>query len=160
QAIISANTTGGPGSTITFTVAGTINLASSLPPIGPDIVTISTGGNAVTINGNNLHQALFVVPGATSLAISSNLSLFQVASIGGRGGWGLGDGGGGGLGAGAGLFVGDGRSVDITGLSFATCSAVGGAGGNATGAGNGGGGGGGMSQGNGGNTGGASGGGG
>src|SRR5579863_6648984 len=123
QAIIDANVTGGPGSTITFTVPGTINLASSLPPIGPDITTIDTGGNAVTINGSNLYQAFFVVPGATSLSIGSNLSLSQVASVGGSGGSGLGDGGGGALGAGAGVFVGTGTTVDIAGLSFANCSA-------------------------------------
>ena len=152
QAIIDANTAGIPGSVIQFTTGGTITLLSSLETIGPSIMLIDTNGNAVTIFGNNMYQALFVGPGVPVLTIQSNLSISQTASVGGDGGGMGGNGGGGGLGAGGGLFVSDGTVVMVTGLSFANCQAIGGDGGVQTIAGNGGGGGGGMSEGNGGDS--------
>jgi len=152
QAILDANANGA-GSTITFSVAGTITLASPLPPIGTNITTINTSGNAVVINGAGLYQAFFVAPGATTLTISNNLTLSNTASVGGAGGAGAGNGAGGAVGAGGGLFVGNGATVNLTGVSFSGCSAKGGAGGNATATGSSGGGGGGMNRGIGGSSG-------
>ncbi|MBS0604993.1 MAG: autotransporter domain-containing protein [Verrucomicrobia bacterium] len=155
-----ANRLGGPGSTITFMagLSGTINLHNSLPPIGPNIVSISSNSNAVVIDGNSTFGAFYFAPLAsqpvTPVTIGSTFQVLNAASIGGNGGAGVSDGGGGALGAGGGLFVADNTNVAISGLSlFSGCFAKGGNGGstaNSTYAG--GGGGGGMNGGTGGST--------
>jgi fibronectin-binding autotransporter adhesin len=143
QAILDANANGA-NSTITFTLGGTINLASSLPALNGNTTTIGTGANVVIVDGQSLYSGLFYQPASgTTLAISGNLTFSDMLSIGGAGGSGAGNGAGGAMGAGAGLFVSHG-TVSITGLTFMNCQATGGAGGNATAVGNTGGGGGGM----------------
>jgi hypothetical protein len=116
-------------SNILFSIPGTITLVDSLPPIGPNITSISSNGNAIVINGQNLNQVFFIQTGA-SLSIGSAISVQNGASIGGAGGAGTGNGGGGALGAGGGIFVADGASVTVQGISFNDCQAAGGAGGN------------------------------
>ncbi|MGC1879288.1 MAG: autotransporter-associated beta strand repeat-containing protein [Rhabdochlamydiaceae bacterium] len=152
--INSANTVGGPGSTITFApgVSGTITLLSPLPPIEQNITSINANGNAVMIFGNSMFPAFFVAQsGGGTLTIGGNFQVVNGASIGGTGGMGN-NGGGGALGAGGGLFVSQGSNVTIQGVSFVNCFAQGGNGGGITGAPGGGGGGGGMGGGTGGSS--------
>lgn len=125
-----ANLNPGPN-TIQFGIGGTIILAQSLPPMNPNIGTVTSNGQTVTINGGNLFQPFFALPG-TSLTIGNNIAIVGGASIGGAGGnssLGGGGGGGGALGAGGGLFVAPGAHVILQGVSFATCHVAGGDGG-------------------------------
>jgi len=147
----------GISNSITFNVAGTIDLASPLPPISHFVTGIELNSNAVTINGGNASQALFVYESGASFALTNNggatggLTLQNAASRGGTGGGGTFSGGGA-LGAGGGLFVAPNTTVTVQSVSFSDCQAVGGVGGGVIGStGAGGGGGGGMNGGNGGN---------
>src|SRR4051794_31159673 len=63
QAIEDANTTTG-ADTITFSVSGTIVLASTLPAINDDL-TIDGTGQSVTVSGNNAVQVIAVNGGKT-----------------------------------------------------------------------------------------------
>ncbi len=63
QAITDANAHAG-SDTITFTVSGTITLASSLPNI-TDHLTINGTGQSVTVSGNDLHRVMYVGGGKT-----------------------------------------------------------------------------------------------
>ena len=148
-----ANT--GTGNTITFNIAGTITLSSSLPPITSNITSINIDGNAVVINGQSSFQSFFVQPGASTFTLMNSMSptgglTLNTASVGGNGGALTRSGGGGALGAGGGLFVGTGTTVTIQGVAFNDCLAQGGAGAASTGNVTGGGGGGGMNGGTGG----------
>ncbi len=141
-----ANVAGGVNS-IAFSVNGTVNLTQSLPPIGGTLLTLT--GNPNTINGQNLHEALFVNPG-TNVNIAL-LNIQNTVSQGGNGGNGGSNGGGGALGAGGGIFVSPGSGALISAITFSNCAAKGGNGGDSTTAlASGGGGGGGMNEGNGG----------
>jgi autotransporter-associated beta strand protein len=155
QAILSGNTTVG-SNTIVFNpgVSGIITLMSPLPPIGSNIsgasiASISTNGNSIIINGQNLYSVFFVAQPSAPVTIGTNIQVMNGASIGGSGGIGTHNGGGGALGAGGGIFVAPGSTLTVQGFNYSMCFAQGGDGG-ATGAGNGGGGGGGMSGGTGG----------
>ncbi len=156
-----ANTTTGPN-TIAFSSGGTLTLTQSLPPIGPNISSISSGGSTVIIAGGTTFQPFFILPATGSPPVAPTVSItgtFTVtgASVGGSGGGGGYGGGGGALGAGGGIFVANGSTVTLQGVSFTGCSAVGGTGGSGSGVPSvsgpfGGGGGGGMNGGTGGNT--------
>ncbi len=61
QALTNANAAAG-ADTITFSVSGTITLASVLPDITDD-VTIDGSGQKVTISGNDLYRVLVVTSG-------------------------------------------------------------------------------------------------
>jgi hypothetical protein len=63
QAILDANTIAG-ADTITFSVSGTITLASTLPAIG-DELTIDGTGQSITISGNNAVQVMVANSGTT-----------------------------------------------------------------------------------------------
>ncbi len=125
---------------------GNITLASALPEI---TTGVSIVGNGQTISGANSYRIFFVDAGSSGSVSISNLTLADGLAHGGIGN----SSGGGGAGLGGALFVNTGN-VTITDVSFASNSAIGGAGGplnNYGGAVVGGGGGGGMG-GNGGNN--------
>jgi len=69
QAILDANAAGGDDS-ISFTVAGTITLASALPTITDNTTITGPGTNLLTISGNNTVR-VFTVEAATTNTISS-----------------------------------------------------------------------------------------
>src|ERR1019366_6206699 len=87
QAITNSNTAGGTN-TITFTVGGTITLASELPVI-TSAVTINGGGNNPTVSGNNQFRVFFVDAPSATINIS-NLTIANGHANGGNGGGGTG----------------------------------------------------------------------
>jgi len=117
-AIILANAT--PGSTITFSVGGTITLTSELPVI-TGAVTINGNGNSPTISGNNTYRVLFVdAPSASAVQIS-NLTIANGQATGGSGA----AAGGGGMGAGGAIFAMSGNvTLTNVGLSGNTAAAA------------------------------------
>jgi hypothetical protein len=77
QAIIDANTAD-TADTITFSVSGTITLASALPTIiDTGVLVIDGTGQAVTISGNSLHRVLEV-------SSASTVSLIRLTIVGGN----------------------------------------------------------------------------
>lgn len=125
QAIINTNA-GASGDTITFTVSGTISLASPLPPVLQKNVTMDTNGNTITVNGGTSYSGLFIWPQSSASTFTLNNSTggsftATTASVGGGG-----NGGGGALGAGGGIFVGENNTVNIQGITFTNCLAKGG----------------------------------
>lgn len=127
QAITDLNGAGGGAHSIVFTAnLGSIDLASHLPMITGtgQTVTIDGAGNAV--NGGNSSRLFFVAAGNVSI---QDITLRNGFAEGGQGGDGSG-GGGGGAGAGGALFVNDGATVSITGVTFDGNQAAGGDGGN------------------------------
>jgi len=132
------------GDTIAFTVSGTITLASNLPLITQNNLTIQGYGSAPynTINANTYRA--FVIGTTAGTAVTgvsiSNLSVSNAVARGGTGGSAFfGGGGGGGLGAGGACFVNG--SVTLSSATISNCSAIGGTGGSANGSGDGAGGG-------------------
>ncbi len=71
QAITDANAHVGTD-TITFTVSGTITLASSLPNI-TDSLTINGTGQSVTVSGNDLYPVFYVASGKTLMLTRFNI---------------------------------------------------------------------------------------
>src|SRR2546426_3705248 len=65
QAILDANATNGED-TITFTVNGTITLASALPPITDNTTISGPGTNLLTISGNNSVKVFTLNAGTTN----------------------------------------------------------------------------------------------
>ncbi len=130
QVINATNGSGGaPGDTITFTVGGTITLASPLTPITQQNVVMNTNGNAITLNGGGTYSGLFIWPTAQSFilnnTVNGSFTSLNTASIGGSGGTNA----GGALGAGGGIFVPAATEVTIQGITLTNCKATGGAGG-------------------------------
>ncbi|QJR11378.1 hypothetical protein DSM104443_02453 [Usitatibacter rugosus] len=120
DAIDQANANPG-GDTITFSVTGTITLASPLPPsIGPLVVQGSPG---VIIDGIGLYRAFMFLAGDGALR---DLVIRNARAKGGDGGIGQGSSGGGGMGAGGGLFVNSGVNVIVSGVAFQDNVALGG----------------------------------
>ncbi|MBX7218680.1 MAG: putative Ig domain-containing protein [Blastocatellia bacterium] len=66
QAILNANGCVGPD-TITFTVTGTITLASSLPTVTDTLTITGPGATQLTVTGNNTFQ-IFIIQAATSVS--------------------------------------------------------------------------------------------
>ena len=73
QAITDSNTAGGTN-TISFTVGGTVTLASELPII-TSAVTINGKGNNPTVSGNNQFRVFFVDAPSGSAVNISNLTI-------------------------------------------------------------------------------------
>lgn len=121
-AIVAVNA--GASGDIVFT--GDITLTMLLPMITADMVI---DGASFSISGGGAFRAFFVQAGNARI---SNLTIEDVAAIGGDGGdagWGFGGGGGGGLGAGAAVFVNDGADVTLENVVFGDAVARGGRGG-------------------------------
>lgn len=78
QAIQYVNASGGPG-LITFAVTGTINLASSLPPLLVNTTVQGPGTNSLTVNGGGLYELLALNVGTTNRV--SGLRLINAASL-------------------------------------------------------------------------------
>ncbi len=128
SAILAANASGGTDA-ISFacgTPPCTITLTGPLPPI-TESLTIDGGtlGNII-VSGANAYRVFFVDTGTVTI---QNMMIQNGRAQGGAGGNGDG-GGGGGAGLGGGLFVNQaGAAVTLTNVRFASCSAIGGAGG-------------------------------
>ena len=119
QAILDANALGGTN-VVSFTVGGTVTLASELPVI-TSAMTISGNGNNPTVSGNNAFRVFFIdAPGGAAVNIAS-LTIANGYAKGGNGG----GGGGGGLGAGGGVFAKSG-AVTLTDVAMSGSSARGG----------------------------------
>ncbi len=130
---------------ITFALTSgneTITLAAILPALGlaqANTITVngdnsSGSGTQITLSGGSSFPGFFVRQGTVTL---SNLTLSNLLSQGGTGGFGA---GGGAIGAGGAVFNDEG-AVTLSDITFSSCSAVGGQGGTSDGAGVGGGGG-------------------
>jgi len=154
DAVVSVATDGGPGSlrealfavqargggTIGLAVAAPIVLTAELPPIVNDVAFEAAAGLVPTISGQGLVRIFFVDHGAT-LGLAG-LTLREGLARGGSGGFsGFGGGGGGGPGMGGAIFVNDGL-VFCDDVTFESCQAIGGRGGDGPGLTSGGGGGG------------------
>ena len=116
-----------------------VTLNAILPMVNlfnADTTRINVGGSPVTIDGSEAYRPFFLRQGSVTL---ENLKIQNSVAQGGTGG---NAGGGGGMGAGGGIFV-DAATVTLNKVSFASDSAIGGAGaaGGANNAGSGGGGG-------------------
>ncbi|WP_369062390.1 autotransporter-associated beta strand repeat-containing protein [Caulobacter sp. 73W] len=123
RAAILANL-GGASKIIVFTAD--IVLTQLLPMITDNMLI---DGADFSIDGAGLYRAFFIQAGEVEI---SNLTIKNVAAIGGDGGdagWGWGGGGGGGLGAGAAIFVNEGADVTVENVSFGDAFARGGEGG-------------------------------
>jgi len=140
--VIGQANAGASGSTIVIgsmsPSANEINLTSSLPPIGPNIISIngqlpSLSNVIIGGMGGNI-RAFTILPDASGMTPATlALSNFTIGSmtnplnvIGGGGGT---PGGGGGAGVGAGLFVGENTTVSLSNITFQYCTATGGSGG-------------------------------
>ena len=120
DAITQANAA--PGSTITFAISEQHHHAySPLPAINAS-VTIN-GGTGNTVSGNNAVQVFFVNTGTVAI---NNLTIANGKAAGGAGGNGY-AGGGGSAGLGGGLLVNSTANVTLSGVSFASNTAIGGA---------------------------------
>jgi hypothetical protein len=118
--------------------AGAIQLTSDLPAINlASGSTLAIQGNGATLLGNGNERGIFVYSGSVAIA---DLTISNVAAIGGAGGSAY-EGGGGGAGLGGGLFVGSAGVVGLFNVGFSNDAAIGGAGGGGGGYGLGGGGG-------------------
>ncbi len=108
-------------------VAGTINLASSLPVISSNMDIIGLKEIPVIVDGGSTHQVFFI----ETNVIMKGFSIVNGYNKGGDGG--LGDaGGGGGAGFGAAIFINDGNVV-LDNMTFNNNQVVGGSGGAGTG---------------------------
>ncbi len=112
-----------PDSTITFTSAGTVTLASRLPVI-TDTMTNHGGGFSPQVSGGGQNRVFFV-DAPCSAVVFSGLNIVDGKATGGAGGFPV---GGAGAGLGGGLFVNDG-AVTLIDVSFTNNSAVGAKGG-------------------------------
>jgi len=111
----------GPGDTIQLNNnLGTITLVTALPAITQNL-TIN-GGTGNTVSGNNAVQVFFVNSGTVAI---NNLTIINGKAQGGAGG----NNGGGAAGMGGGLLVNSTANVTLSGVSFSSNAAVGGAGG-------------------------------
>jgi predicted outer membrane repeat protein len=81
QAITDANAHAG-SDTISFTVSGTITLASSLPNI-TDHLTINGTGQSVTVSGNDLYPVFYVASGKTLTLTRFNIEHANSSTSGG-----------------------------------------------------------------------------
>lgn len=123
---------------IDFEYPMTITLNGILPIINnsmnPVDITIGSSNPAVivTIDGNGLYNGFFIPHGNVTI---QNIHFQNMVSRGGNGGDGI-SGGGGGMGAGAAIHIpktflfGSYPSVSLINVSFRSCSAIGGNGGN------------------------------
>ncbi|MCL5005272.1 MAG: hypothetical protein M1404_01960, partial [Acidobacteria bacterium] len=134
EAIITANTGGGTN-TINFSpgLSGTITLASELPAIQDNGLTIDGSGATITISGGNTYRCFFIgtFSGSTQVAVNvtiENLTFSGCEAQGGTGGAGY-YGGGGGAGLGGAIFVANQATVTLSNVSFSSNNATGGAGG-------------------------------
>ena len=121
----------------TSSVGGPISISAMLPHITQN-VQINTSSGTQTITGPGYARIFYIEPNLANVAIN-NIIINNAVASGGSGGT---AGGGGALAAGAGLFIREGASVTIQGMSFNNSQAFGGggAGGSSTVAGGGGGG--------------------
>ncbi|MBI1763870.1 MAG: right-handed parallel beta-helix repeat-containing protein, partial [Acidobacteria bacterium] len=134
QAIIDAC----PGSTITFSVSGTITLASTLPPINNDL-TIDGTGRSIIVSGNNSVQVMIVNSGKALTLLNLTIANGKCGCRGGGivnfgtltvtnstfSGNSVGNGDGGADGGG---IENDGGTVNVTNSTFTGNSAYGGGG--------------------------------
>lgn len=113
--------------TITFSVTGTITLASDLPAIVENLTITGPGAASLTIAGQNQYRGFFA--DAVTLRMSG-LTVSNCQSAGGNGGASGGSGGGGGAaGMGGALFVHSGSTVSVQNAAFVSNTAIGGNGG-------------------------------
>ncbi|MBR1221841.1 autotransporter domain-containing protein [Bradyrhizobium sp. U87765 SZCCT0131] len=133
-------------SPVTINIATSVTLSGALSPI-LNSVTINGNGNTISGSGSqriflvgvdSATQASAAVAGSivaqTQNVALNNLTLANAVAQGGAGG----GGGGGGMGAGGALFVNQSGNVTLSGVSFSSNSAIGGAGATGTSGGGGG----------------------
>ena len=111
-----------PGEPLNIFVSGKIVLQSPLPLITQRMTITGPGADKLMISGNNFHRVFFV--DASDNVTFQNLTIADGYAKGGDGG----PRAGGGAGLGGGIFVNSGY-VNISGVVFTNCSAVGGNGG-------------------------------
>lgn len=115
------------GESITFSVSGTITLASPLPEMTVASVTINGTGQSITISGASTYRPFFI--SATGITLS-NMTISSCKALGGRGGgnggFGKRGGGAGGAGLGGAIFVNDTGSATVSAITFSSNTAAGG----------------------------------
>jgi len=117
----------------TIDLANSITLTNALTSDLTGVVlgngsTLTIAGNGYTLDGGGIDRGLFAYQGVLNV---DSLTIADAHAVGGAGGSGQ-SGGGGGAGVGGGLFVGASADVSLSGVSFASDAATGGAGGNYT----------------------------
>lgn len=121
----SAITSAAAGDRIVF--QNSITLAADLPTVGTNVTIV---GNGNTLSGNNQFRGLFIggFAGTTQTAVAVSIQDLTISNARAQGGSGT-VGSGGGAGLGGAIFVANQATLNVSNVTLATNSALGGAGG-------------------------------